>query len=170
MKFTAILNSKEVELEIIPDKETTFRIRIDGTEHEVDAQHCSKDTISLLIDNKSYDLSYAFDGDRLELNFWNQYFDMEIYDERKMRMRGVRSDLDMSGPETIKTSMPGKVVKILVETGQNVDADEGIIIIEAMKMENEIKCRKPGIVQTINVTEGQNVESDAVLVEIAPQG
>jgi biotin carboxyl carrier protein len=104
----------------------------------------------------------------VQLNFRNRYFNIEILDERRMRMRGVRSDLDISGPEIIKTSMPGKVVKVLVEPGQQVEPGAGIIIIEAMKMENEIQCRNTGVVKAVHVNAGQAVESDAALVEIEP--
>jgi biotin carboxyl carrier protein len=104
----------------------------------------------------------------VQLNFRNRQFDIEVLDERRMRMRRVRSELDMSGPEIIKTSMPGKVVKVLAEQGQEVEPGSGVIIIEAMKMENEIQCRNGGIVTAIHVAAGQAVESDVVLMEIEP--
>jgi acetyl/propionyl-CoA carboxylase alpha subunit len=168
MKYTSILNGQERELEITPLESNVFKIVIDGQVHEIEACHCGNDLISLLIDNLSYDISYSFDGDLICLDFRNQYFNIEVLDERKMRMRRVRSSLDLSGPEIIKTSMPGRVIKVLKQTGEKVDAGAGIIIIEAMKMENEIQCRNPGVVKKVNVKPGQTVESEAVLVEIEP--
>jgi len=169
MKYTAIFNGKEREIEIIEQDINRFQITVDGKSHEVDARSCGVDLISILLDNRSYDVSYSFDGDVVHLNFWNQYFNIEVLDERKMRMRGVRSSLDLTGPEIIKTSMPGKVVKLLVEPGAKVDPGSGIIIIEAMKMENEIQCRNAGVVKKVNVKPGQAVESDIPLVEIDPE-
>lgn len=170
MKYMALLNGKEREIDITQvDKDSQrFRVIVDGTAHEVDACPCNRDWLSLLVDNRSYDISYSLNKDNVELSFWNQYFNIEVLDERKLRMRQVRSGLDHAGPEIIKTSMPGKVVKILVSQGERVEPGTGIIIIEAMKMENEIKCRNSGVVQAINVEPHQTVESDAVLVEINP--
>jgi len=169
VKYTALLKDTEKEIEIQPIGDFQFTVTIDGESHIIDARSCEVDSISLLIDNRSYDLSYSFENDRIELNFWNQHFDVEILDERKMRMRRVRSDMDMSGPEVIASSMPGKVVKVLVKPGDQIEGGAGIIIIEAMKMENEIRCKKPGIVKSVNVAAGDTVDSNAVLVEIDPE-
>ncbi len=168
MKYTAILNGKEREIEITRLEETSFLIVVDGEEHHVDAHRRSSDWISLLIDNHSYDISFSTEGDNLELNFWNRYYQIEVLDERKMRMRRIQTHLDLSGPEIIKTSMPGKVVKVLVKEGQKVEAGRGIIIIEAMKMENQIQCKNGGIIKSIRVQAGTTVEADVVLVEIEP--
>jgi biotin carboxyl carrier protein len=168
MKYTAILKGKERKIEIQQRDVHTFHVVVDGIPHEIDARICSPDLISVLIDDHSYDVSFSNDKDHYELNFWNQYFNIQILDERKMRMRNIRSNLARSGPEIIKTSMPGKVVKILVEEGDVVESGTGIIIVEAMKMENEFQCLNPGTVSAIRVQPGQTVESDALLVEIEP--
>ncbi len=120
MKYTAILNDKERELEITRKGDHQYKVIVDGNTHEVDARHCSPDLLSVLVDNVSHDISFSFDENNVHLNFRNRHFNIEVLDERRMRMRGVRSDLDLSGPEIIKTSMPGKVVKVLVEEGQEV--------------------------------------------------
>jgi biotin carboxyl carrier protein len=125
--------------------------------------------LSILVDDSSYDISFSSDNSHVLLNLRNRYFNIQLLDERRMRMRRVRSDLELSGPEIIKTSMPGKVVKILVETGQKVEPGAGVIIIEAMKMENELRCRNGGIVKAVNVSAGQAVEGDVALVEIEPE-
>jgi biotin carboxyl carrier protein len=169
MKLTEIFKDNETQVEVIELDHHTFKVILGDTAYEIDARNCSSDLMSILVENKSYDISYSFDGDNVELNFRNKYFNIEVLDERKMRMRNIRSDFDISGPETIKTTMPGKVVKILVKEGDQVEPGSGIIIIEAMKMENEILCQKAGIVKTVHVEENQNVEGDLVLVEIAPE-
>jgi biotin carboxyl carrier protein len=168
MKYTAILNDKERELEIIRQGDHHYRVIVDGNAHEVDARHCSPDLLSVLVDNVSHDISFSFDENNVHLNFRNRHFNIEVLDERRMRMRGVRSDLDLSGPEIIKTSMPGKVVKILVEAGQEVEPGTGVIIVEAMKMENEIRCRNGGVIKNIQVEAGQTIEADVTLMEIEP--
>lgn len=166
MKYTAILNGKEREIELTQLNENLYRVTIDGKDHEVDARYCASDWLNMLWNNESCDISFTQEDDTVELNFWNQQFEIEVLDERKMRMRKVRTALDLSGPELIQTSMPGKVVKILVKEGQRVKAGTGIIIIEAMKMENEIKCRNDGKIKHIRVKPGQAVEAAVPLIEI----
>jgi len=169
MKYTAILNDKERELEITRLDPHRYRVLVDGKPHEVDARFCGADLLSVLIDNTSYDISFSYAEPAVLLNFRNRYFNIEVLDERRMRMRRVQSDLDISGPEIIKTSMPGKVVKVLVEEGQTVEPGAGVIIIEAMKMENEIRCRNGGVVKAVHVTAGQAIEGGLVLIEIEPE-
>lgn len=169
MKYTAILNDKERELEITRLDSNRYRVLVDGKPHEVDARLCAADLLSVLIDNTSYDISFSHADPGVILNFRNRHFNIEVLDERRMRMRRVQSELDISGPEIIKTSMPGKVVKVLVEEGQTAAPGAGVIIIEAMKMENEIRCRNGGVVKAVHVTAGQAVEGDVVLIEIEPE-
>ncbi len=170
MKYTAILDGQEIEVEVNRSQAPhRFQVVVDGQVHEVDARYCATDWLNILIDNSSYDISFTLDRDRVDLNFRSQHFNIEILDERKMRMRRVRTELSLSGPEIIKTSMPGKVVKVLVKEGDRVTPGTGIIIIEAMKMENEIQCRNAGIVKAIHVKANQTVESDVILVEIEPE-
>lgn len=168
MKYTAILNGKERELEIIQLDTDQYRVIVDGKTYDIDTKYNSSYWISLLINNHSYDVSFSFEGDTLELNFWNHFYNIEVLDERKIRMRKIQSSLELSGPEMIKTSMPGKVIKILVKEGEKVKPGTGIIIIEAMKMENEIQCRNAGVVKAVHVKGGQVIESDVPLVEIDP--
>jgi len=169
MKYTAILDEKEREVEITRLDPHRFRVIIDGNPHEVDARLCSADLLSILLDNTSYDISFSQNDSNVLLNFRNRHYNIEVLDERRLRMRRVQSELEITGPEVIKTSMPGKIVKLLVEPDQKVEANTGVIIIEAMKMENEIRCRNGGIVKTIHVEPGQAVEGDVVLLEIEPE-
>ncbi|MGD2091615.1 MAG: hypothetical protein PVH61_35910 [Candidatus Aminicenantes bacterium] len=169
MKYTAILNNKERDLEITRLDTHRYRVVVDSVPHEVDARHCAADLLSVLIDNASYDISYSHADPGVLLNFRNRHFNIEVLDERRMRMRRVQSELDISGPEIIKTSMPGKVVEVLVEQGQTVAPGASVIIIEAMKMENEIRCRNGGKIKAVHVAAGQAVEGDVVLIEIEPE-
>ena len=101
MKITAILDGKERELEVRQIDEHRFEVFVDGQAHDVDARRCASDQVSILMDNRSYDISYSLDGDSIELQFWNQHFDIEVLDERRLRMRRIRSQLELEGPETI---------------------------------------------------------------------
>ncbi len=166
-KCCAILDGKEWELEVTPLEAHRFRVTLDGAGHEVDARFCGSETLSLLIDNVSHDISFSREGTAVSLNFRNRHYDIEVLDERHRRMKRVRSGLaHEGGTEMIKTSMPGRVVKVLVEEGAQVEEGAGIIIVEAMKMENEIHCKKAGTVTRVHVAPGDNVEANATLLEI----
>ena len=81
--------------------------------------------------------------------------------------RGFKpSGLGQASAGTLKTDMPGKVVKLLTAEGATVNKGDTLLILEAMKMENEIKAGVDGVVKTVNVSEGQNLESGHVMIEI----
>jgi biotin carboxyl carrier protein len=71
-----------------------------------------------------------------------------------------------SGPEVVRTPMPGKLVKLLVKVGDAVTAGQGVAVVEAMKMENELKAGRAGKVSAITASEGQPLEAQAAIVEI----
>jgi biotin carboxyl carrier protein len=68
------------------------------------------------------------------------------------------------GPQRLTSPMPGKIVKLLVKPGDKVDARQGLVVVEAMKMENELRARAAGTVTEVRVTEGSSVEAGAILV------
>jgi biotin carboxyl carrier protein len=85
--------------------------------------------------------------------------------EQLVRRRGVAA-ID-SGPRSIVSPMPGRIVKVLVREGDTVAAHQGLVVVEAMKMENELRAPRAGQVTAVKVVEGMSVEANAVLVTIA---
>src|SRR5690606_4305070 len=95
------------------------------------------------------------DGGRLEA---------EVVDERTRAIRALTSaSAGPRGPRPVRAPMPGLVVRILVEAGEHVAAGQGVAIVEAMKMENELKADAPGVVSRVTVQPGQAVEKGAVM-------
>jgi biotin carboxyl carrier protein len=92
-------------------------------------------------------------------------FDVEITDPKRLRGSGVDA-AHAGGTAEIKTMMPGKVVRVLVEQGAEVKKGDGVIVVEAMKMQNEMKSPKDGIVKELRSTEGSTVNAGDVLVVI----
>ncbi len=86
--------------------------------------------------------------------------------KKKKGLRTKSREHTVEGKQSIITEMPGKVVKILVQKGDEVKLNQGLIVIEAMKMENELKSPKNGKVIEINIKEGETVESGAALILI----
>jgi len=168
-KFAVVLEGTEKILEVTPQSDHRLQVTIDGTPHDIDIRFCTADTLSLLIDNRSCDLSYSYSGQKLEIHVRNQYFAMEVLDEREMRMRRALAHAESSGTEVIRAFMPGKIVQVHVKPGDLVQAKAPILSIEAMKMENEIFSKAGGVVRTVHVKPGQTVENEALLVEIGPE-
>ena len=93
----------------------------------------------------------------------------DVVDERTKAIREMAgSGAGPVGPSPIVAPMPGMVVKIEVAEGDRVEAGQGVAIVEAMKMENELRAGGPGVVARIHVREGDAVEKDQVLVDLAP--
>ncbi len=92
---------------------------------------------------------------------------LEVLDERQ-RKRHQAAGAGEAGQKVIRSPMPGKIVKVLVAEGETVAAGQGVIIVEAMKMENELRAPGPGIVKSIRVKAGETVEGNAELVVIDP--
>jgi glutaconyl-CoA/methylmalonyl-CoA decarboxylase subunit gamma len=156
------------KLTIRPIQEDRFEVTIDGSVHEIDVRSYTSDHLSMLVDNRSVEATFAFQGERLDLRIRNEEYALELVDERKKRKR-VESADNAAGPEIVKAAMPGKIVGLLVKPGDVIEAKGAVVVMEAMKMENEIACRRGGRVRTVCVIPGQTVEKDAMLVEIDPE-
>jgi biotin carboxyl carrier protein len=96
-------------------------------------------------------------------------FDVEALDERTRTIRQFAGPAARpAGPSSLSAPMPGLVVRVLVQPGDRVQAGQGVVVIEAMKMENELRASTPGVVRNVPVTAGSAVEKGAVLVEFEP--
>jgi pyruvate carboxylase subunit B len=94
-------------------------------------------------------------------------WDAEVLDERTRHIRSLTAGANATrGPATVRAPMPGLVVRVLVEAGQEVPAGAGIVVLEAMKMENELRAPAAGVVKGVRVAAGEPVEKGQVLVEL----
>jgi biotin carboxyl carrier protein len=161
--YTVRLNEKDYRLTIVPLQENLFEVTIDGESRRVDVRSCASDALSILVDHRSRELTYAFDNGKLSLRLGNRDYEMDVRDERRRRQGG--DGHHAAGPEVVKAAMPGKIVAVHVSPGDTVKPKAGLVVMEAMKMENEIACRKGGRVSAVHVRPGDTVEKGALLVE-----
>jgi biotin carboxyl carrier protein len=135
--------------------------RLDGQDLEVDAVLARPDVLSLRIGNRAYEIKSERVANDLHLWVGSTRFAVEVRDPRSLqgRIRGR----DDRGPRKITAPMPGKVVRLLVREGDEVEAGAGIAVVEAMKMQNEIRSPKKGTVQKIVASEGATVNAGDVL-------
>jgi biotin carboxyl carrier protein len=138
--------------------------RLDGREVEVDAILARPDVLSLRIGNLAYEVKSERVANELHLWVGSSRFAVEVRDPRSLRGRTRAGD--DQGPRKIVAPMPGKVVRLLVAEGDEVEAGAGIAVVEAMKMQNEIKSPKKGTIQKILVREGSAVNAGDVLIVV----
>jgi biotin carboxyl carrier protein len=169
--FIARHDGQEKELSVEKKGDGRYVVRLDGREHEVDARRFAAGTWSVLIDEKSYDVELEVSGESESKGAYNvlvrgQVVKLDVLDERKVRMGITSSEFSVEGPQTVTAPMPGKIVELFVKPGDEVEDDAPLVIMEAMKMENELKSPKAGRVSAVYVEKGAAVEAGAKLVSV----
>jgi biotin carboxyl carrier protein len=136
---------------------------IDGRTLDADAVEVSPGVYSILIDGKSFEARVESQSDSdLRVTVAGREFDVAIRDSRKWN-RGRTTEAEAEGPQQVTAPMPGKIVLVLVKTGETVEAGQGIAVVEAMKMQNEIRSPKSGTVERLLVVAGQTVNAGEVV-------
>lgn len=147
-------------------REEGYRITIDGQHHEVDAREVSAGTHSLIIDGRQYMVTVRAQKEgRYRVSHVGGTDEVELMDPLTHLARQSHVGAG-SGAQVVNAYMPGRVIQILVEDGEEVVAGQALVVLEAMKMENEILAERPGVVTKILVTAGQAVEGGDALFEI----
>ncbi|MGQ0793897.1 MAG: biotin/lipoyl-containing protein [Deltaproteobacteria bacterium] len=143
----------------------TAEVEIEGEKLAVEFQKIDERLYSILIDNQSFNVSVLKKGNKLSVFLDGDLFEFEAVSERE-RLSGAGAA--MSGAQQIKAPMPSRVVKILKSEGDEVKEGEGVIVVEAMKMESELKSPINGKIKEIRAKEGIAVESGTVLLVVFP--
>ena len=160
MTYDIAIDGKNYRLDL-NRQERGWSCRLDGREVEVDAVLARPDVLSLRIGNQAYEVKCERVGGDLHLWVGSVRFAAEVRDPRSLRGR-VRA-VDDHGPKKLTAPMPGKIVRVLVSQGDEVETGAGVLVVEAMKMQNEIKSPKKGTIQKILVSEGAAVNAGDVL-------
>jgi biotin carboxyl carrier protein len=160
MTYDVTIDGKSFRLEL-ERVEGSWLCRLDGREIEVDAVLARPDVLSLRIANNAYEVKCERVASDLHLWVGSARFAAEVRDPRSLRGR-IRA-VDDHGPRKLTAPMPGKIVRVLVSEGASVEAGAGVLVVEAMKMQNEIKSPKKGTIQKILVSEGTAVNAGEVL-------
>jgi biotin carboxyl carrier protein len=143
-----------------------YKVNVDGKEYEVDYSVSGNNLHSFLIDNVSYSVDMSSSApNTFDIFRADDFFKVEVLDEMKKFMK-ERVAQGLQGRQVIDTQMPGLIMKVLVEPGQEVELGQPLMILVAMKMENEIKAPKAGVVQDIFVKESQTVAAGDKLIII----
>ncbi|HVL73584.1 MAG TPA: biotin/lipoyl-containing protein [Beijerinckiaceae bacterium] len=176
MIYLLTVNGKERRARIEEAGPGRFRVELDGEPHYVSARHTEGSIYSIVIDagggsegpvqgGKSYEADVEVSPEAVRVAIGGEVFEIGAIDERRKRMRAAAAAGAASGSE-IHSPMPGKVVKVLAPAGTPVKRGQGVIVVEAMKMENELTSPKDGVVKQVTVAEGAAVDGGALLVVI----
>jgi biotin carboxyl carrier protein len=164
MRYTAIINDKTYDIEIGPNN----TVLVNGEPHNVDFRSIDGARLySLLMDNSSWETLVDRNSDEYRVLIGGELHIVTVLDERTRKMaKAEKTQSAHSGEAILKAPMPGLVRDVVVNVNDEVTAKQGIVILEAMKMQNELRTPKAGTVKEIRVKPGDKVDQGQVLVII----
>ena len=165
MTYDVIVDGKTHRLELNKG-EKTWICKVDGHRLEVDAALTARDVLSVLVGGDAFEIKRerSLQGE-LHLVIGSARYAIDVQDPRSLRTRRAAAGGE-AGPQKITAPMPGKIVRVMVAVGDEVKAGQGVIVMEAMKMQNEMKSPKDGKVQKILTAEGATVNAGDALAVI----
>jgi len=165
VKYEVLLAGKTTVVELVR-QDGAWKITLDGNPVDADAAEVAPNTFSVLLNGESHQIRIAPRPDgTLTLHTGLAEYHAEVTDPRTWRGRrhGV---LEAQGRQHIVAPMPGKVIRLLVKQGDVVKAGQGLLVVEAMKMQNEIRSPKSGKIEKLFAIEGQAVNAGEVLLSV----
>jgi biotin carboxyl carrier protein len=164
MAFIAKLGDQSYTVEIEETGKSLYRVSVDGNEFLVDGKKTGRTNYSLIVDNRSFEIEVDHAEDEYRVLVDGRNYHVNLVDERRVRIGGGQSEIQLQGRQKVSVPMPGKVIAVLVSEGDSIEKGQGLVIVEAMKMENEVRSPIAGEVKEIKVKAGDAVEGGAVLL------
>ncbi len=165
MKYVTTVNDKEFTIEVVDDQ----HVRIGDRLIQVNFEPVSGQPVfSLIMDGKSYE-SFVYEGDEdsWQVLLRGRLFQVRVEDEREKRLRvAAGGGVSEGGEFQMKAPMPGLIVALTVEEGEDVEKGQVLVILESMKMQNELKAPRAGKIGRIRVKAGESVEQKQTMLSI----
>jgi biotin carboxyl carrier protein len=165
MRYAATIAGVEQELEIEELDGHCLSLKFGASVFTIDARRTGPSSFSILVGERSFDLEVSRRDDEIVVVSREAAVPVLLQDAAR-RVRSAAGRAQSTGKVEIKAMMPGRVVALLVKVGDEVRDHQGVVVVEAMKMENELKTPRVGKVTQIKVTPGQTVEKGDLLVTI----
>ena len=143
-----------------------MRFLLDGKPLEADAVEVAQGIYSILIGGESFEVRTEAAAGRPHVISRGREMFVAVRDPRQWRRRGGGA-LEAEGQQQVIAPMPGKIIRVLVKAGESVETGQGLLVVEAMKMQNEIRSPKSGKVERLSVVEGQVVNAGEVVAVVA---
>ena len=166
MRYYVTVGGDELAIDVVQHPDGQIEVSVDGDLVPVDVVE-AEGAVNVRVGDRVFDLWLEGNGDQFAFNAGEVRGTAQVQSERK-RVASRASRAGGGGGGSVDAPMPGRVVKVLVEEGEHVESGAPVIVVEAMKMENELCCDAPGLVQRICVEPGQSVDSGEVLIELGP--
>jgi biotin carboxyl carrier protein len=161
MIYDATVDGGNVRVEVRAGADGRYTVRLDGRPVEVDVRDTGPQAMSLIVDGRAHEVMIERRPGGYRVVLRGQVLDVALVEGARGAAAPRRP---AGGPARVQAPMPGKLVRVLVSAGQEVGAGQGLVVMEAMKMENEIRAPRAGRVKEAPVREGQAVEMGALLV------
>jgi biotin carboxyl carrier protein len=164
MKYITTIDGKQFTVEIIDEK----HVSVDGKVYEIDFESVAGQPVfSLIVDGRSHE-SYIYQGDdNWQVLMRGRLYPVQVEDEREKRLRAAAGGgVAETGEFHLRAPMPGLVVAVPVTEGQSVKRGQVILILESMKMQNELKAPRDGTIGRIRVRAGETVEQKQTLLSM----
>jgi biotin carboxyl carrier protein len=157
-----------VRLVSVTRADGVFHVAIDGRRVDVDAARIDAHTWSLIVsgDRRTFEITIASDPASSQLAVGVGPVRLAAAANGRRRSRKQAAAHASAGPQRVVAPMPGKIVRVLVQSGETVHARQPLIVVEAMKMENELRAGRAGTVAEVRAQAGQSVDAGAVLVVV----
>jgi biotin carboxyl carrier protein len=166
-EYAATIQDQELEVFVQAREDGRWRVSVDGREHVVDAAKVRPGTWSLLVEGRSYVVDLDERRRMLAVLAGSTETHVILEDARRKRLaRAMGGPATRGGSDEVVAPIAGKVVQVMVGPGDEVEEGQGVAVLEAMKMENEIKAERAGRVEVVHVTAGDSVETSQPLLEI----
>lgn len=163
MNYTATCQGKKSQVKVEDSGSGRYRVNLDGESYEVDFSNPQERTYSLIIDQQSYEVDISVkEANSYSIQLKSEHYNVAIVDERKRKLAEKMASVS-SGRQEIKSPMAGNIWKVQKKQGDRVKKGEVLLILEAMKMENEICSPIDGIVTSMNALENGSVAAGALL-------
>ena len=164
VRYIASIDGQKYEIEI----EYEDLVLVQGRRHSIDFRSIAHQPLySLLIDGHSYEALAQINNGEIEIHLQGQQYLVKIEDERQHRLRErTESPLTIVGEFHLKSPMPGLIIEVCIAEGQKIQPGERLIVLESMKMQNEIRAPQEGSVKNIRVAVGDRVEQYQILLVI----
>ncbi len=163
MKYITIINDKKFEIDIDKDG----RLLVNGAPVDVDFRALDSALYSMIMQGNSYELMIEERDNSVEISMHGRVLIGQVLDERAQLLLTRRAGTTAgSGELSIKAPMPGLIVSISVSEGETVKQGQTVVVLESMKMQNELKSPREGVVQRISVQPGQSVEQNKLLITL----
>ena len=164
MKYVATTGDREITVEIVDE----HHVIVDGVSYEIDFESVSEQTVySLLANNQSHEALVYESEDGWQVLLHGSQYVLVVEDERERRLRaslggGIPQNVDFH----LRAPMPGLIVTVPVEEGQEIEKGDVLVVLESMKMQNELKSPRPGKVSRVRVKPGDSVEQRDTLLSV----